>query len=543
MLVIPGEVTFDEIIKKIEAHRVLLDNKAKEFAAAVKVQVASGDATLPSRKIEQLVKEQELLQEQFDQLLRTFQSATGISEQEIEAIEKAEQAKKLPRGDELWHDEVLQTRPTEDLDDLLDVGLENLLRLIDPQWLRAEAQKPYRLGADFLKNPLHLVSGVRIAGESSVPGPSRFARMLLLCLDHQNRQLELDFFTASSFASEIAMLGNSLKEIDELGPEATRKLAMLGSMPDDVVTSTIFELLVGAACVRRGLSVSMVPENRAAKVPDFRISGLGPFEGAIECKRRLGLTRYEIAEALSVEVLFDGIRGALRDRGIHGSIEAKFTAEIRTVDRADFVEQVLKVVNCGPDQEPLLTTWGSLSFHLLHRFKTIIDTRLYSPDFLESAFEWKPDEDEWDGLLCEVESPTQIGVSSFRSPICLKWRSESQTALTKKSRGVLSLWADAMKQIPAGDIGFVYVAYPEGSRPAVADARTREILKSFHEAWHHWSVRVPVTVVTRLYPRALGSGRPDLIENAVVGATEGQEFWVTKLPWMIFTHQFESGDD
>lgn len=520
-----------------------MDNKAKEFAAAIKMQVASGNAALPSEAIERLVKEQEVLQEQFDELLSIFQTAAGISEEEIAAIERAEQAKKLPSGDELWHNEVLQTRPTEDLDDLIDVGLENVLRLVDPRWLRAEAQKPYRLGVDFLRNPLHLVSGVRIEGPLRVPGPKRFARMLLLCLDHQRQQNELDFFSASSFAPEIAMLGNSLGEIDELGAEAKVKLSMLGLMPDDTVTSTIFELLVGAACIRRGLSVSMVPENKAAKVPDFRISGLGPFEGAIECKRRLGLTKYELAEARSIEGLYDAIRAPLRELSIHGSVEARFTAEVHTVDRVDFREQVLRVVKGGSDEGPLLTTWGSLSYHLLHRFKTIIDTRLYSPDFLESAFEWRPREDEWDGLLCEVESPAQIGVSSFRSPICLKWRSESETALTKKSRGVLSLWADAMKQIPAGNIGFVYVAYPEGSRPAVADARTREILKSFHEAYHHWSVRVPLTVVTRLYPRALGSGRPDLIENALVGATEGQEFWATKLPWMIFTNQFRNEED
>lgn len=128
-----------------------MDNKAKEFAAAIKMQVASGNAALPSEAIGRLVKEQEVLQEQFDELLRIFQTAAGISEEEIAAIERAEQAKKLPSGDELWHNEVLQTRPTEDLDDLIDVGLENVLRLVDPRWLRAEAQKPYRLGVDFLR--------------------------------------------------------------------------------------------------------------------------------------------------------------------------------------------------------------------------------------------------------------------------------------------------------------------------------------------------------------------------------------------------------
>jgi hypothetical protein len=56
-------------------------------------------------------------------------------------------------------------------------------------------------------------------------------------------------------------------------------------------------------------------------------------------------------------------------------------------------------------------------------------------------------------------------------------------------------------------------------------------------------VAARVVIVTRLYLRALGSGRPDLIENAVVGATEGRELWANKLPWMILTHQFEKEED
>jgi hypothetical protein len=34
-------------------------------------------------------------------------------------------------------------------------------------------------------------------------------------------------------------------------------------------------------------------------------------------------------------------------------------------------------------------------------------------------------------------------------------------ALTKKARGLTSLWAHAVQQIPNGEIGFVYIAYPE----------------------------------------------------------------------------------
>jgi hypothetical protein len=70
----------------------------------------------------------------------------------------------------------------------------------------------------------------------------------------------------------------------------------------------------------------------------------------------------------------------------------------------------------------------------------------------------------------------------------------------------------------------------EGARAAIADARTRQIIKELNEVWHRWSVRAPATIVSRLYGRALGVGVPDLIENVLLAATEGEEFWLTKLP-------------
>ena len=132
----------------------------------------------------------------------------------------------------------------------------------------------------------------------------------------------------------------------------------------------------------------------------------------------------------------------------------------------------------------------------------------------------------------------------FRSPLCLKWKCVNPTAILKKSRGVSSLWNKAIKQVPPGEIGFVYIAYPEGSREEIADARTQHVLETMAEAWHLGYIRVPVTVISRLYPRAMHEGRPDLIENSLPGAAQGQEHWLTKMPWMVFTRQFgpESAD-
>lgn len=414
---------------------------------------------------------------------------------------------------------------------------------MDAEWLRGEAEKEYRLGSSFLSSPLHLVNGIPVGTAPEAVGPQRFARMLLLCQDHLNKRSNLDFFGAAMFVPEVAALGNSLNEIAELGPEAQKKLANLPLMPDNTVTSTVFELLVGAACVRRGLSVNMVPEDRAQKVPDFRVTGLGAIPGAIECKRRLGLSVYELDEARHVEALYRIIQQPLQERGMHCSVEATFSVPLRLVSAADFAKAVLGAASHSRDQDSQSTSWGSLAIRRLPYSDSVRRTRLYSPGFIQQVFRWEVLENEWDGLLCQVEAPRQTMVRSYRMPFCLKWRSESEEALTKRSRGIASLWTSAIKQIPAGEIGFVYIAYPEGGRPAIADARTRHILKSMEESWHRWFVRVPVMVICRLYPRPVHEGRPDLIESVLVGAGKGQEHWLTYLPWNVFTRQFDSSRD
>jgi hypothetical protein len=423
------------------------------------------------------------------------------------------------------------------LDAQAECGLERLLGLVDPEWLAEEARKSYRLGRSYLTEPLHVVNGVRVGMAEDIRGPQRLARMLLICTDHLEKESTLDFFSAAMFVPEVAVLGNSLKEIASLGAEAKRKLASLSFMTDDMVTSTIYELLVGAACLRRGLDVEMVAENRFEKVPDYRVTGIGAIPGAIECKRRLGLTNYELDEASRVEALYSEIRPSLQKRGIHSSIEVSFSVPLRSVSSVEFSADVLAAASHERDQGYKRTGWGSLAVRRLPFWESISATRLYSPDFLHQVFDWDPMQVEWDGLLCEVGTPTQISVESYIAPLCLKWRSESEEALTKKSRGITSLWADAVKQIPDGEIGFVYIAYPEGARPAIADARTQHILGSMEKSWHRWSVRVPVTVISRLYPRPVGVGCPDLIESSLPGVGKGQEFWLTKLPWLVFARQ------
>jgi len=464
----------------------------------------------------------------------SIQQRAGISESEIQQFEEWE-AKQVPKGGEFWQREILQQRETEDLDSQVESGLNKLLEITDLNWLREEAKKNYRLGSAFCGRPLHLVNGVRVGVGNDLPIPQRFANMLLVSEDHIQKNDNLDFHAAAAFVPEIAALGNSLDEISKLGPEAEKKLKALPSMPDDLVSSTIFELLVGAACIRYGLKVRMLEENHSHKSPDFSVEDL-PIPCAIECKRRLGLTKYELAEAKLVEELYLEIRKPLLKQGIQSIIELSFSDPVHLISREKLIETVVDIALENRNIETFATEWGTLAVRKLPFWSAIDATRLYSSDFLEQVFRWEPAQSDWDGLVCEVEDPSGIIVERAKRPLCVKWRSESAEALTKKARGITSLWADAVKQIPDGEVGFVYIAYPEGAREPLADARTSYILEYMgKKLWHRWSVLIPVTMVIRLYARSVGVGCPDLIENTLAGAQTGEEFWLKMLPSRVFT--------
>ncbi|MBL8240696.1 MAG: hypothetical protein JNM66_24975 [Bryobacterales bacterium] len=463
----------------------------------------------------------------------------GISERQLREIERLQDEKHKPTGSAWWVEQVYESRATENLDEMTAAALDSVLPHVDQDWLASEAKKPYRLDEAFRTMPIHVVSGIRVGTSPAGGGPQRFARMILSGIDHLNKHPDFDFHAGAMLVPELAMLGNSLDEVHRLGPEGRRKFKTLPSLPDDIVSSTNFELLVGAACCRRNLDVEMVPENRSSKVPDFRISGLGGIPAAIECKRRLGLMSYELTEARQVEALYAAIRPTLRDRGLHCSIEVTFKLPLNQVSAEDFYNDITSAASLYSDTKETVTSWGAFEIRRLPYCGSIPRTRLYSPDFLRTVFGWNQGLGPWDGILAEVEPPARTLVEKYRSPICLMWRSDSEVAVLKRSRGIVSLWGDAAQQIPDGEYGLIYIAYPEGSRPSIADGRTRHILQSMDERWHRWSVRIPITIINRLYPRAVFEGRPDLIESAIPGAGEGHEIWLRMLPWLVFTKQFQ----
>lgn len=455
-----------------------------------------------------------------------LQRATGVPEAVFEALERAEQPF---REDRYARKDVLEVPSTGDLGAEAASGLEALSSAVDPGWLRQESLKAYRLDEAYLGAPLHFVGGLRV--REPTERPQRFAQMLLVCADHLAKRSELDFFEAPTLVCEVASLGTRLAELRELGSEALAKFRRLSAMPDDQVSSTVYELLVGTAGVRKGLSLEMLAPEKSRRTPEYRLHGIG-VPASIECKRRLGLSQYERKEAAKVQTLYEAIRAPLADH--HLSVEVRFSVEVAAVTPVDFSTVVASLLRGDTDRRHASPPWGTVAVEPLPYSLDIPRTRLFAPDYLARVFGWSCEGIEWDGLSCEVDPVDSILVHRVKNPRCLKWVSTSQIALLKKSRGVTSLWGRATQQIPSGDLGFVYIAYPESNRDSLADARTQEIKDACNRWVHRWSIRVGATFINRLYPRAMGVGMPDFIESTMPILANGDDYLLSTLPCCVF---------
>ena len=468
---------------------------------------------------------------------------SGLPDEVFEAFARTA----LPRAEKrFWRREVEGVASTASIEIGLIEALTALQSLAPPKWLEREAQKAYRLGPANIQQPLHVVAGTRVLQPGAIT-PQRFAYMLLVTRDYIDGHEDYDFLNGPLFISEVLMLGRNLETARRLGAEAERKLKELWKMTDKMVASTIHELLVGVATIKHGWMVEMLPEMKSTKTPDLRIVDF-PVPAVIECKRRIGLTEFELEEARFVEQLYKSIRGKLLDQGAHVSVEVEFHASVVGMSIEEFSSAVFKCVDDAVEDWQI-TNWGRMRVVRLPYVVDFPRCRLFSPIFMEKVFGWSAlvadEHEEWDGILCEVEQPHRATVTKARHPNCLKWRSIGESALNKKARGVSTLIANAISQIPDGEMGFVYVAYPEGARSMIADNRTKDLLDRIEERefYHGAMVRVPFVVVSRLYARPMNAGGPDLIESGIPLVENGLEHLLGDLPISVFVNPPNPSDE
>lgn len=188
-------------------------------------------------------------------------------------------------------------------------------------------------------------------------------------------------------------------------------------------------------------------------------------------------------------------------------------------------------------REYLAHEWGKVAFHRLPERVFVPHTRIYSPIFLRHVFGWDTDLPAHDGLVCQVSGAHDFVVSEAWDPLALVWTNDAPAVFRRRARTASGLYGKALDQIPDGEVGIVYVCYQEGDRESVADDRSTFMTEQLREWGHRWTIRMPISILSRIIPRPLDHGGPDLIETGMqyVSGLYGDPSWLQDFPTRVFT--------
>jgi hypothetical protein len=468
----------------------------------------------------------------FGRIVDEMSSFTGLSEAQLDELDKlqipSDPVDRTARGSVTTS----EFAPTGELEELVPRALDQILPFVDSVWLK-ENVHDHRLDGDFLSSPLSIFRGSR--GKSERRSVHRFAQMIGLATDFMSKRSEFDWFAGALLVPQLASLGAKVESLKSI-PGGLERLSSLWRLNSEHVDSTIYELVVGASCHAAGVDVEFLTPT-SDKTPDIRVRDQ-IFPVVIECKRRKAMTDGDAAEDQALQKLYAQLRPACLSRDMTGVVKLWLAAPPDSFDYADVVTAAVQQRVKASPEAPTAYTWGRIAFFPQNRRASFPETRLYSPNFLWNLFAWNSDLPLFDGIICQVEKPTSLIVSQARQPLALMWANESDRVMLRRTRTTSALFGDAVKQIPPGEVGLVYLCYQEGDREIVADRRTA-LLRTQLEAWtHNQYIRVPAVVVTRLVPRPLGDGIPDLVETGFqyYSKTTGDPAWFGTFPTRVFTN-------
>lgn len=488
----------------------------------------------------------------YQEALDLLKDAQRLSEVSVLVAEEAERrlgssenygALQFPEGkpwedDQRWYRRDLTTQsvpPSRDIDDMLPQALENLLSVVSPSWWVYQQSLVNEEQRKTVIQPLLLCGRER--WPMGLPALHKFANYLLAAKDHLAKEPFLDTYTAARAITPIYSLGLSIEVLREI-KGAESKLRDLYRKPDAATDSIIFELLVAVAFARMGHEVAFIDETPGKKTPDLRLYG-NPMPTVIECKRRQPLNDYEKWEFAVIREVFAQLCANRKELGLFGKLTIDFTSEIVNLPPLGIAEGIRDATNSLSPFAAKETEWGTIHLRPVEVSQEFERTRLYSPDFLNRVFGIDLQMDEFDGICAVAANDSYPEVERAEFPFLLKWTSNSPTALERKLRTIKSLWVEAVNQIPTGEEGLIYLAYEEGHRPSVADARTdaiRDLTKTIY--FERRAISISMTVISRLFPNVIYEGRPDFIESSiplVEGEKDSYDFWTHKMPTRLFT--------
>ena len=236
--------------------------------------------------------------------------------------------------------------------------------------------------------------------------------------------------------------------------------------------------------------------------------------------------------------LFLALRVAARKKGLWGTFHLTVSVEAAEIDVNEIVAKLIGQRFATYPGRDLTYPWGVTALTPHPSFVDLpFGTHIYSPNMLEFLFDWSTDLPDWDGICCSVETRGEPIVDEVSHPIALIWKNVSPNALRKRTRAPTNLFGSASFQVPMGEFGIIYVSYMEGGRAEIANMRVKAFGDRIKEFEHSDKVRIPTSVLCRLYPRPLNEGQPDLIESSVryVSGTYGEPLLFEHFPTTVFT--------
>ena len=439
-------------------------------------------------------------------------------------------------NEQRWYRKDITTRTvpvTGTIDEILPVALENLLSRVPQHWWNEQRLLAKAQQQELLDQPLLLCGGKRWGTDFTKL--HKYGYYLALADAYLKRDPWLDIYSAAMGVPQICCLGTSLESLKGV-PGAGRKIRQLSKAPSAETDARIFELLVAAAFVHMGHDLSFA-ERTFAKTPDLRLHDM-PFPTVIECKRKQVLNTYEIEEFQIIRSVFSILCSERERLGLMGELSIDFKKEIVNLPVKVILQGIRDLTNSLSPFNSKETEWGSIYLRPVAVSKKLEPTRLYSPEFLRDVFGLNLELGDYDGICSIVGNNEFPVVDKAEMPLLMKWSSNTAAAVTRKTQTIRNLWIEAVDQIPTGEAGLIYLAYEEGHRPRLADART-DVIRRLADTiyFKRRAISVPMTVISRLFPNVLMEGRPDLIENViplVSGGKDDYDFWTADMPTLIF---------
>jgi len=525
---------FRELMAEADRIGAELDAILPDLAAA-RAKYFKTRAEADQRELDRIQEIASATMRRYSALQPQLRAATGLTVDELEALLER------PKPTEAGVDRVPRSALTVDrvkttalMDELLPEALRSLEALCPPGWLEGQADVDHQL-TDLADGtaPLSLIKGLRPASE--LTPLHRFRQMLRCARDFLKADAGYDHFAGATLLPQLAQLGSRLGYLNEVGGNVQDRLDRLHQGPSEQVDSVVFELLVAEALAEKGRRIEFIGET-FDPTPDFRC--YDPFPMFIECKRKRALSDYDLREEREMRAVYDELHKLCAGSRLHGLFSLHLSREVFDVRPSDIATVLYRQRLAAHPERPLVYDWGTVSFEEKPRTVTLpSSTKMYSPNMLRYVFGWNSDLPDWDGIICQVSGDGDQVVDTVSDPLALQWNNTSHVALRKRAWSPVDLVGSAMKQIPAGEFGMMYLCYHEGARENVADRRVQDFMERLGEWDHSSNIRVPLALLVRLYPRALGQGQPDLIESNLrfVSEAYGEPEMFSMFPQSLFT--------